>query len=116
MKEKNKLKEEKKLIIKFDASLYDKVAVLKTCYIFQDRCHTKTETEKNSSIKVILTPKKESADLQQIENQFWDELIDQQVRYENDNLFSDIRRLIVEQAFRPVSFADLKNKIKKHAI
>jgi len=116
MKENSTVKEEKKLIIKFDVSLYNKVAVLKTCYVFQDRCYTKVETEKDSGTKVILTPKKESVNLQQIENQFWDELIDQQIRYENDNLFSDIRRLIIEQAFRPISFTDLKSKIKKHAI
>jgi len=100
-----------KLVIKIDLSIYDKVAALKTCYVFQDRCHTSLEPE--SIFKVTLTPKKESLSLPEIEKEFMDELIDQQIRVENDKLFSDIRKMIVEQAFKPISFAELKTKIRK---
>jgi His-Xaa-Ser system protein HxsD len=101
------------LILKIDMSIYEKVAVLKTCYVFQDRCHTRIESDTALSVKVILIPKRESIDLQEIEKQFCNELIDQQIRYENDKLFSDIRKMIVEQAFKPVSYTKLKSKINK---
>ena len=102
-----------KLVIKIEMSIYDKVAALKTCYVFQDKCHTSLEPESESIVKVTLIPKKESLDLLEIEKQFRDELIDQQIRVENDKLFSDIRKMIVEQAFKPISFAELKTKIRK---
>jgi His-Xaa-Ser system protein HxsD len=101
------------LVIKIDMSIYDKVAALKTCYVFQDRCHTCLEPDSETIMTAILTPKKESLDLQEIEAEFMDELIDQQIRIENDKLFSDTRKMIVEQAFKPISYAELKAKIKK---
>jgi His-Xaa-Ser system protein HxsD len=113
MKERVTMIERNKLIIKIDMSIYDKDAVLKTCYIFQDRCHTKVEPDTASVIKITLIPKKESSDLQLIEKQFCDELIDQQIRYENEMQFSDIRKMIVEQAFKPISYTKLKSKINK---
>lgn len=99
--------------IKIDLAVYDKVAALKTCYVFQDRFHTSLETDIGSIAKISLIPKKESLDLPIIEKQFKDELIDQQIRLENEKLFSGIRKLIVEQAFKPISFPELKAKIKK---
>jgi len=101
------------LVIRIDMSIYDKVAALKTCYVFQDRCHTSLEPDSGTIMIATLTPKKEYPDLQEIENGFLDELIDQQIRIENDKLFSDIRKMIVEQAFKPISFAELKTKIRK---
>ena len=105
--------EENKLVVKIDLSIYDKVAALKTCYVFQDRCHMSLEPESESIFKITLTPKKESLSLPEIEKEFMDELIDQQIRVENDKLFSDIRKMIVEQAFKPISFTELKTKIRK---
>jgi len=102
-----------KIVIKIDLATYDKIAALKTCYVFQDKCHTSLEPESESIVKVTLIPKKESLDLLEIEKQFRDELIDQQIRVENDKLFSYIRKMIVEQAFKPISFAELKTKIRK---
>lgn len=107
------MSEANKIEIKIDLSIYDKVAALKTCYIFQDRFHTILEAEPGSMAIARLIPKKESIDLMDIEKQFKDELIDQQIRLENDKLFSGIRKLIVEQAFKPISYPDLKAKIKK---
>lgn len=101
------------LFIIVDKNIFDKVAILKTCYIFQDRCYLSVESENNSSIKIKASPKKEKVDLREISKQFNNELIDQQIRYENDLLFSDIRKLIVEQAFKPISFSKLKSKIEK---
>jgi His-Xaa-Ser system protein HxsD len=101
------------LVIRIDMAIYDKVAALKTCYVFQDRCHTRLEPDSEKTIIAILTPKKEFLDLQEIENDFQDELIDQQIRIENEKLFSDIRKTIVEQAFKPISYGKLKAKITK---
>ena len=102
-----------RLVIRISMSIYDKPAILKTCYVFQDRCHTVLEFNGESTAIVTLTPKEEPLDLQKIEKQFLDELVDQQIRLENDKLFSDIRKLIVEQAFKPISHENLKSKIRK---
>ena len=102
-----------KIVIKIDLAIYDKIAAFKTCYVFQDKCHTSLEPESESIVKVTLTPKKESLSLPEIEKQFMDELIDQQIRVENEKLFSGIRKLIVEQAFKPITYPELKAKIKK---
>ena len=102
-----------RLVFRISRSIYDKPAILKTCYVFQDRCHTAIESDVESTAIVTLTPKEESLDLQKIEKQFLDELVDQQIRLENDRLFSDIRKLIVEQAFKPISHENLKYRIRK---
>jgi His-Xaa-Ser system protein HxsD len=105
--------EANKIEIKIDLTIYDKVAALKTCYVFQDRLHTSLEAETGSILIATLIPKQESIDLRDIEKQFKDELIDQQIRLENEKLFSGIRKLIVEQAFEPITYPELKAKIKK---
>jgi His-Xaa-Ser system protein HxsD len=102
--------EEKKIEIKIDLSIYNKVAAIKTCYVFQDRFHTSVEAEAGSMAIARLTSKNESIDLIDIENQFKDELIDQQIRLDNEKLFYEIRKLIVEQAFKPISYSELKAK------
>lgn len=102
-----------KIEIKIDLAIYDKVAALKVCYVFQDRFHTSFETEAGMIGIATLIPKIESNDLMDIEKQFKDELIDQQIRLENDQLFFEIRKMIVEQAFKPISYPKLKAKIKK---
>ncbi len=102
-----------KVILRVDLSVYDKIAALKACYVFQDRCHSSLEKDSNTVLRMTLVPRSISADLKEIEQQIMDELIDQQIRLENEKLFSDIRKLIVEQAFRPVGFKALKMKLKK---
>jgi len=104
---------ENKIEIKIDLSIFDKVAVLKTCYYFQNRFHTSLETDTGSMATIRLIPKEESIEILNVEKQFKDELIDQQIRLENEKLFCWIRNLIVEQAFKPISYPELKAKLKK---
>ena len=101
------------LIINVNRPIFDKEPILKTCYIFQDRCYISVESENNSTIKVKVIAKNEKINLKEISKQFNNELIDQQIRYENEILFSDIRKLIVEQAFKPINYSELKSKINK---
>ena len=100
------------VILKVNLSVYDKVAALKACYVFQDRCHTSLEPDSSGVLKVTLLPKSISIDFEETEKQFMDELVDQQIRLENDRLFFDIRKLIVEQAFKPISYKNLKSRIR----
>jgi His-Xaa-Ser system protein HxsD len=102
-----------KIEIRIDLAVYDKVAAIKTCYFFQDRFHTELKTETEKSAKATLFPKKQGIDISGIERQFKDELIDQQIRIENEKQFSYIRQLIMEQAFRPIEYSKLKSKIIK---
>lgn len=98
------------IVIRINGSIYDKVAALKTCYVFQDRCHTSLEPDSEGNMMATLIPKKESSGVQDIEDKFRDELIDQQIRIENDRIFADIRKRIVEQAFKPISYTKIKGK------
>jgi len=101
----------KKIIIKIDLSIYDKVAALKTCYTFQDKFFTSLDMVTDTIAIATLVPKEKLEDSRKIECQFKNELIDQQIRLENEKLFFWIRKLIVEQAFKPINYNKLKIKI-----
>lgn len=107
------MSDSKRILITIDPSVFDKIAVLKTCYAFQDRFHASLATDPELSLVATLIPINESIDLKDIEKHFHDELIDQQIRLENERLFSRVRELIVEQAFRPISHRDLWATFKK---
>jgi len=105
--------ENNKLFIKIDKEIYDKVTVLKTSYIFQDQCFLHIESLSNSAYGVIITRKSRDVDLKLIAQQFCNELIDQQLRLENEQMYGDIRKAIIKQAFNPVEFDKLKKYYDK---
>ncbi len=104
---------EAKLVIAIDRAVYDKVAALKACLAFQDKCHASLEKDGEANLRAVLSPKGASIDFAELEKYFRDELVDQQVRLENERLFSGIRQMIVEQAFRPAKFEELRSKLNR---
>lgn len=85
-----------------DTALYTKESLIAACYKYTDRFFVHQQTEGNN-IVVVFESKEGNVVSESIVKQFCDELIDQQVRYNTNQLFGHIRDLIVEEAFKPVS-------------
>lgn len=85
-----------------DLALYAKEAIVATCYKFTDNFYVHQHTDGNT-IVVVFESKDGNVVSEETVKQFCNELIDQQVRYNTNQLFGHIRDLIVEEAFKPVS-------------
>ena len=85
-----------------DMAIYAKESLVAACYKFTDRYYIHQQT---SGINVIaIFEAKDGNEISNvIVNQFCNELIDQQVRFNTNQQFGHIRDLIVEEAFKPVS-------------
>lgn len=103
-------------VLNIDKEIFDKVAILKTCYLFQEEYNVKVESLSKLSYGVFLSKKDGEIDIQRIENDFNNELIDQQIRLENEQMYGEIRRNIVKQAFKPLAFEELGSKINNQDI
>jgi His-Xaa-Ser system protein HxsD len=91
------------LKIKVDLSIYKQEAITAAVYRFTDRYFV-SQNGVDNGIEVTFTAKSENAvnsDL--LAKEFENELIDQQVRYDTEQKFGEIRNLIVKQAFAPIS-------------
>ncbi len=85
-----------------DMAIYAKESLVAACYKFTDRFYIHQETSGNNVIATFEA--KDGNDISDvIVKQFWNELIDQQVRFNTNQQFGHIRDLIVEEAFKPVS-------------
>lgn len=88
-----------------DSNLYAKEAVNATLYRFTDRFYIHQQTDANNSnlLRLIFESKDKTKIDETIPKQFFNELIDQQLRYDTEKQFGHIRNLIVEEAFKPVN-------------
>jgi len=102
-----------KWLIKLDKSIYDKEAVLKTGFIFQDHFDVKVSSISDKIFGVLISKKEVDVDVNDIAKRFFNELIDQQIRLDNEKMFGDLRKEIVKQAFRPVHFNKIKNGMEE---
>ena len=88
--------------IKASLGIYNKEAVVATCYKYSGKYFVHQELN-NDSIVVTLQSKDEQSVSEKTAKQFCNELIDQQIRYNTNLQFGHIRDLIVEEAFKPVN-------------
>lgn len=85
-----------------DMAIYAKESLVAACYKFTDRFYIHQQTSGDKIIAIFEA--KDGNDISDvIVNQFCNELIDQQVRFNTNQQFGHIRDLIVEEAFKPVS-------------
>lgn len=103
------------LIIRIDKSLYEKLAVLRTSYIFQDQCYVRVKSLSDSTFEVTFSKKDDVTDYEIIAKNFFNELIDQQIRLENERMYGNLRREIVQQAFKPIHYEKLKLKFNNES-
>lgn len=88
--------------IKANLGIYNKEAVVATCYKYSGKYFVHQELEEKTII-VTLQSKDEQLVSEETAKQFCNELIDQQIRYNTNLQFGHIRDLIVEEAFKPVN-------------
>ena len=87
------------LVLVLQESIYSKTTILKTCYLFTDRCYLMVRRLNEAAIEIHLAGKEASVDLKTVCGEFCNELIDQQVRADISSESGKIRELIVAQAF-----------------
>jgi His-Xaa-Ser system protein HxsD len=92
--------------------MYEKLAVFAAAYKFTDKCIILVEPVGEQSVGVYFKSKSKSDDgeLRKIAEQFCNEVLDQQLRLDIEKKYGNIRDLIVEHAFSPIS--NIKDKVK----
>ena len=94
--------EEDRFLVQIDLRLYASESIISACYKFTDRFYIHQQTDSNV-VKVVFESKDGNIVSEEKVKQFCNELIDQQVRYNTNLQFGNIRDLIVEEAFKPVN-------------
>lgn len=88
------------ILLEVSKDLFEIDAIILTTHKFSDRCHIRIEKTSPAVISVYLKLKNEMAiTLQEFVDNFWNELLDQQVRLTVERNFGDIRNEIVKKAF-----------------
>lgn len=102
-----------KVILSVDKEIYCHNAVLAATYKFTNYCyiHIATHTSADSDFyKISFTNKVLNMDLLSIVNQFCNELIDQQLRYNLAQTNNPIKALIIKKAFFPFEEYEQRNQ------
>jgi His-Xaa-Ser system protein HxsD len=87
-----------------DLNIYCEEAVLRTCYLFTDRCYLFLASRDPRAIVVEFRSKVPAPDLAVLVGDFGNEMIDQQLRCKLATETRAIRELIVAQAFAEADF------------
>lgn len=92
----------KRYQLKADLRIYAKEAVNATCYKFTDKFYVHQEL--TGDILVVTFESKDGSTISdETPKQFCNELIDQQIRFDTNKQFGNIRDMIVQEAFKPIS-------------
>lgn len=90
-----------------DLSVYTLEAVLRACYRFTDRSYVfLSRADRGSDNLVVLLRKKKASDEAPLAGEFYNELVDQQLRIRIAEETGPIRELIVAQAFAEGNLLD----------
>lgn len=91
------------ILLKVNNQLYASEAVLQTSYKFIDQCYIHMDMISKDIMGIHFKIKNgDFASLENVVNEFCNELIDQQVRFIVDRNYSAIRNEIVKKAFSPI--------------
>jgi His-Xaa-Ser system protein HxsD len=82
-----------------DETIYSRIAVLKTCYWFTNRCYVFISRHDEQHLAVRLSSKPSGNGLAAIAGEFENALLDHQLRFEIARETATIRELIVAKAF-----------------
>jgi His-Xaa-Ser system protein HxsD len=89
--------------IEIDLLLYSKEAVINAMYKFTNIFFVKSEPISDAKISVTFTAKDNSIVTEETINEFFNELIDQQIRINVEKEYKTIREEIVKKAFNPIN-------------
>lgn len=85
-------------------ALYNVDVICAACYKYTDVYYIKQEMHNDSKlVDVIFEPKNVNVVNENLIDEFRNDLIDQQIRFNVQKEFGYIRNLIVEEAFKPVN-------------
>ena len=101
-----------KLLLILNKNLYEKEAIFSAAYKFTDKSTILIEPIDENSVGIYFKSKQDGDEneLMIVAEEFCNEVLDQQLRLDIERKHGNIRDLIVEQAFSPIS--KLKDKIK----
>ena len=87
--------------VAFDEEIYSLEAILRTCYLFTDRCYLYLARPEDTSRNVLVYLKPKDATISAVDcaHEFCNELIDQSIRRQVAAESGKIRELLVAQAF-----------------
>jgi len=99
------------VVLELNKDIYKPEAIRATSYKFTDRCYIKIDEPENGRIQVYFNHKQShDIPIEQLAKEFCNELIDQQVRLDIEQRFSDIRDAIVKKAFSSIQSDNNKGK------
>lgn len=95
--------EKEKIMLQINLDIYNQETITSAVYKFTDKCFV-SQKKMDNVIQISFQLKPENAlDLELLIKEFENELIDQQIRYDTEKKFGDIRNRIVEKAFSPIT-------------
>jgi His-Xaa-Ser system protein HxsD len=89
--------------IEISSELYSKEAVLNASYKYSDKFYVKFDLISSTRYLITLSSKDGSSISDEIVNQFYNELIDQQIRINVEKEYKPIRQEIIKKAFAPIN-------------
>lgn len=92
--------------IHIDATLYSVEAITATLYKYTNHFHvfqSHDQAQGDNMILVSLESKDNNVIRDTVVKEFFDDLVDQQLRVDIEKQFGHIRNLIVEEAFKPLN-------------
>jgi His-Xaa-Ser system protein HxsD len=102
-------KDNNSICLQIDEHLYQKEVIQIASHKFVDKCYVKIDQKSDSIISLCFSPK-EDCKLENIASDFYNELLDQQIRFAIEKSYGNIRDLIVKQAFSPID--NIQDNIK----
>ena len=93
------VRSEAEITLLVDETIYARIALLKTCYWFTNRCYIFIYRHDEQHLGVRLASKASSGGLDAITGEFENALLDHQLRFEIASETATLRELIVAKAF-----------------
>ncbi|KAA6332463.1 hypothetical protein EZS27_019042 [termite gut metagenome] len=93
----------KNLKIKVDLNIYNQEVITSAVYKFTDRCYVSQSIESDAVLVSFQVKPEQVGNFELLDKEFENELIDQQVRYDTEQKFGNIRDRIVEKAFSSIT-------------
>ena len=89
-----------RLLLEVNKKIYENEAIMQAAYRFNDKCYIHIDPISEDAMGVYFKAKEtNNIDLEEIADNFCNELIDQQLRLNADKKYSGIRDEIVKKAF-----------------
>ena len=90
-------------VVVFHPNVYRLSAIKKASYKYMGTCHIKISIEDNGKIDVLFKPGKSCNNLDELINDFCNEVLDQDLRETVAEETAAIKNIILAQAFSPIS-------------